>query len=234
MGKKAIVLTYNRMHKMLQIIDITKNFGTKSAVEKVSLAFDGGFIAITGRSGSGKSTLLKMAGLLLKPTAGQILLDGKDVWQVTERERNAYRNSRLGFVFQDYSLEPYYTVAENIELPLLIGGMKRAERKARVEECLAFIGMEQMQKQRAGTLSGGEKQRVAVARAIANRPAFLLADEPCGNLDKDNGDNIMRLFRSLSEEGVTVIMVTHNEEDLKKTDRIIRLLDGRVISDERL
>lgn len=217
---------------MLQIKDITKQFGTKYAVENVSLAFDGGFIAITGRSGSGKSTLLKTAGLLLKPTAGQILLDGKDVWEVSEKERNIYRNSRLGFVFQDYSLEPHYTVAENIELPLLIGGMKRKERKARVEECLAFIGMQDVKKQKAGTLSGGEKQRVAVARAIANRPDFLLADEPCGNLDKENGDNIIRLFRSLSEQGVTVIMVTHNQEDAKKTDRIIRLLDGKVISDE--
>lgn len=219
---------------MLQLVDLTKRFETKSAVEQISLQFDGGFVAITGRSGSGKSTLLKMAGLMLKPTSGQILLEGKDVWTVSEKERNRYRNRSLGFVFQDYSLEPYYTVAENIELPLLIGGMKREERKARVEECLAFVGMEQMKRQKAHTLSGGEKQRVAVARAIANRPAFLLADEPCGNLDKENGDNIVRLFRSLADGGVTVIMVTHNEEDAKKTDRMIRLLDGRVVSDERL
>lgn len=219
---------------MLQLIDLTKQYETKSVVEQVNLQFDGGFVAITGRSGSGKSTLLKMAGLMLKPTSGRILLDGKDVWEATEQERNGYRNRSLGFVFQDYSLEPYYTVAENIELPLLIGGMKREECKARIAECLAFIGMEQLARQKAHTLSGGEKQRVAVARAIANRPAFLLADEPCGNLDKENGDNIIRLFRSLADGGVTLIMVTHNEEDAKKTDRIIRLLDGRVISDERL
>ncbi len=217
---------------MLQIIDITKQFGAKSAVKNVSLAFDGGFVAITGRSGSGKSTLLKMAGLLLKPTSGQILLDGNDVWAVSEKQRNVYRNSRLGFVFQDYSLEPNYTVAENVELPLLVGGMNGKERKARVDECLAFVGMESMKKQRSSTLSGGEKQRVAVARAIANRPAFLFADEPCGNLDKENGDNIIKLFRSLARQGVNVIMVTHNEEDAKKTDRIVRLLDGKVVSDE--
>lgn len=219
---------------MLQLVNLTKQYETKSVVEQMNLQFDGGFVAITGRSGSGKSTLLKMAGLMLKPTSGHILLDGKDVWEASEKERNYYRNRSFGFVFQDYSLEPYYTVAENIELPLLIGGMKREERRARVNECLAFIGMEQLKRQKAHKLSGGEKQRVAVARAIANRPAFLFADEPCGNLDKENGDNVIRLFRSLADGGVTVIMVTHNEEDARKTDRMIRLLDGKVVSDERL
>jgi len=219
---------------MLKLQALTKQYEKKSVVNQISLQFDGGFIAITGRSGSGKSTLLKMAGLMLKPTSGQIIIDGKNIWEANEKERNIYRNRSLGFVFQDYSLEPYYTVEENIELPLLIGGMKRGERRVRVEECLEFIGMEHMKKQKAHTLSGGEKQRVAVARAIANRPAYLLADEPCGNLDKENGENIIRLFRSLADSGVTVIMVTHNEEDAKMTDRIIRLLDGKVVSDERL
>lgn len=219
---------------MIELKEVEKKFGTKVAVDKISLKFEGGFIAITGRSGSGKSTLLKMTGLMQTPTSGSVLFDGKDVWALKERERNLLRSSSLGFVFQDYSLEPNYTVAENVELPLLIAGVKREERKRRVEECLSFIGMAEMKRQKAHTLSGGEMQRVAIARAIANNPAHLLADEPCGNLDKENGDNIINLFRTLADEGVTVLMVTHNAEDAKKTDRVISLLDGRVISDERL
>ena len=219
---------------MIRLTELTKKFADKTAVDRLSLEVEGGFVCITGRSGSGKSTLLKMMGLMLPPTSGQVTFDGADLWAAPEAERNRARNTLLGFVFQDYALEPHYTVAENVELPLLIAGRARAERRARVAECLAFVGLSGLERQRAGTLSGGEQQRTAIARAIANRPAFLLADEPCGNLDKENGDRVVELFRSLVREGTSVIMVTHNEEDARKTDRVIRLLDGRVCGDERL
>lgn len=218
----------------IQLFDLTRDFANKNAVNHINLLVDGGFACVTGRSGSGKSTLIKMIGLMLRPTSGKILINDIDVWACTESERNKYRNSLLGFIFQDYSLEPSYTVFENIELPLLIAGMSKAERKHRVDECLEFIGMTGAAKQKAATLSGGEQQRTAIARAIANNPSFILADEPCGNLDKENSDKVISLFRSLSDKGVTVIMVTHNEEDARKTDRIIRLLDGRILCDEKI
>ena len=219
---------------MLELKNLVKTFGKKVAVDGISLSFGGGFNAITGRSGSGKSTLLKMAGLMLKPDDGEIIINGKNVWSLKEKERDILRNQTLGFVFQDYSLEPHYTVYENIELPLLIAGQASEERKRRVEECLEFIGMRSLAKQKAKTLSGGEQQRVAVAHAIANNPKYLLADEPCGNLDKENGDKIIELFRKLTLGGVTVVMVTHNPEDAAKCDRIVRLLDGKVEKDERI
>lgn len=218
----------------VKLTKIVKDFDGKTAVDHIDLTIDGGFVCITGRSGSGKSTLLKMIGLMLRPTSGKILINGVDVWECKEAERNKYRNALLGFVFQDYSLEPSYTVFENVELPLLIAGAPKNERKARVQKCLEFVGMAELAKQKAATLSGGEQQRTAIARAIVNNPSFILADEPCGNLDKENGDRIIALFRTLVYKGVTVIMVTHNEEDAKKTDRIIRLLDGKVVKDEKL
>ncbi|MCD8373254.1 MAG: ABC transporter ATP-binding protein [Clostridia bacterium] len=218
---------------MYEIKNLTKKFGEKTAVDGATLNFYKGFNCITGRSGSGKSTLLKMLGLMLAPDSGNVILNGEDLWLISERERNILRNRGLGFVFQNYSLEPNYTVFENVELPLLIAGVPKAERRARVEECLEFVGVTPLKKQRAATLSGGEQQRAAIARAMANSPDVLLADEPCGNLDKENGDRIMSIFRRLADGGATVIMITHNEEDARKTDRVIRLLDGRVIEDAR-
>ncbi len=218
----------------IELTEITKEYNGKAVVNHINLTIDGGFVCITGRSGSGKSTLLKMIGLMLRPTSGKVLINGADVWKCKEAELNKYRNALLGFVFQDYSLEPSYTVFENVELPLLIAGTPKDERKERVRKCLEFVGLSEFAKQRATTLSGGEQQRTAIARAIVNEPSFVLADEPCGNLDKENGDKIMALFRTLADKGVTVVMVTHNEEDAKKTDRIIRLLDGKVVKDEKL
>lgn len=214
--------------------DLRKQFKNKTAVNGIDLSIDGGFVCITGRSGSGKSTLLKMIGLLSQPTSGEVIVNGKNIFTLSEREKNLYRNKTQGFVFQDYSLDPNYTVEENVELPLLIAKLPRCERKKRVAECLSFVGLSGMEKQKAHTLSGGEQQRTAIARAIANYPSVILADEPCGNLDKENGNAIIQLFRSLADNGVTVIMVTHNEEDALKTDRIIRLSDGIVIEDEKI
>ena len=215
---------------MLKVIDLTKNYGDVAALRGVSLQFGAGFTAVTGRSGSGKSTFLKAAGLMI-PAEGEIFLSGRQVSSLSEREKDLLRNREIGFVFQDYSLEPAYTVRENVELPLLIAGVKRGERRARAEECLAFVGLSEKADKRASQLSGGQQQRAAVARAIANRPHILLADEPCGNLDRENGKNLIALFKKLAAEGVCVIMVTHNADDAAEADRIVTFSDGRVLSD---
>lgn len=215
---------------MLFVEELTKQYGDVPALRGVTLRFGAGFTAVTGRSGSGKSTLLKAAGLMI-PAEGRIWFRGKEVSGLSEREKDGLRNREIGFVFQDYSLEPAYTVRENVELPLLLAGVKRRERRARADECLAFVGLEHKADKRAGQLSGGEQQRVAVARAVANRPGILLADEPCGNLDRENGKNLIGLFKRLAAEGVCVVMVTHNAEDAAEADRIVTLSDGQVLSD---
>ena len=215
---------------MLEVKDLRKNYGDVAALRGVTLSLGGGFTAVTGRSGSGKSTFLKAAGLMI-PAEGEIFIGGRQVSALSEREKDLLRNREIGFVFQDYSREPAYTVRENVELPLLIAGMKAKERRARAEECLAFVGLEAKAGKRAAQLSGGEQQRVAVARAVANRPRILLADEPCGNLDRENGKNLISLFKKLAEAGVCVVMVTHNAEDAAEAGRIVTFSDGRVLSD---
>lgn len=208
-------------------------FNDKIAVNDVTLSIDGGFVCITGRSGSGKSTLLKMLGLILPPTSGKIFLGGQDFVSCSEKEKNAYRNTGQGFVFQDFYLQKNYTVAENVALPLLIARLDKKERSQRVSECLEFVGLSSIAKQKASTLSGGEQQRVAIARAIANRPKVILADEPCGNLDTYNSQNIINMFKALVRDGVTVVMVSHNQDDACQTDRIISMQDGEIVGDER-
>lgn len=220
---------------MLQIRNVFKTYktpaGEVSAVNDVSLTVnDGEFVAIVGKSGSGKSTLLNLIGTLDCPTQGSIILDGTDYQNLSHRQIAQLRNKKLGFVFQRFNLEGEYTVLQNVELPLIVAGQFKNEHK--VLEILKQLGLEDKLKIKAKFLSGGEQQRVAIARAIVNDPKIILADEPCGNLDTENGDKVIAILKQLNEQGKTVILVTHDEADAKKAKRTITLSNGKVVSDE--
>ncbi|MBR5347975.1 MAG: ABC transporter ATP-binding protein [Lachnospiraceae bacterium] len=193
---------------------------------------DGTFLSVVGRSGSGKSTLLKMLGGLLSPTEGEVRIGETSIYDMTEDERADYRCHTIGFIFQDFFLEELYTVYQNLEIVLMIAKVPDAERKARIERALEQVGMLHKKDSKVRVLSGGEKQRVCIARAIVNEPQILFADEPCGNLDYENGQAIMKLLREQCDHGKTVILITHNREDAMATDRIVTLQDGRIESDE--
>lgn len=217
---------------MIEVKNLVKKYAEQTAVNNVSFSIsDGEFVAVTGRSGSGKSTLLKCPGGLLAPDSGSVTIGGRDIHALKTSERSRFRNTAMGFVFQSYALEPKYTAFENIELPMLIGGLSKAERRQRVLETAEFIGITKLLGKPAERLSGGEKQRTAIARALVNRPGIIFADEPCGNLDKKTSDAVMELFRGIKERGTTVVMVTHQHEDALKADRIIEMLDGEIINE---
>lgn len=220
---------------MLQLQNVYKTYktpaGEVSAVSDVSLTVaDGEFVAIVGKSGSGKSTLLNLIGTLDTPSQGNILLDDNDYKSLNAKQIAKLRNSKLGFVFQRFNLEGEYTVLQNVELPLIVAGSLKNEQK--VVEVLKQLGIEDKLKIKTKFLSGGEQQRVAIARAIVNNPQIVLADEPCGNLDTASSESVMEILKQLNEQGKTVILVTHDEEDAKKAKRIITLSNGKVISDE--
>lgn len=199
------------------------------AVDNISLEIeDGIFAVILGNSGSGKSTLLHMIGGLDKPTAGKVSVNGRELQQMSKREAAYYRNITLGFVFQSFYLENKYSAFENVELPLIQQKLTKQERVERITEALRKVGLSERVLHKAAELSGGEQQRVAIARAIVNNPDIILADEPTGNLDTKNGEEIMNLLQSLCQQGKTVIMVTHNVEQVKYADLIIRIKDGRI------
>lgn len=220
---------------MLQLNNVCKSFKTPAgdvfAVNGVTLTVnDGEFATIVGKSGSGKSTLLNLIGTLDTPTQGSIVWDDADYKTLNGKQIALLRNQRLGFVFQRFNLEGEYTVLQNVELPLIIAGQFKNETRAR--ETLAMLGLEDKLKIKTKFLSGGEQQRVAIARAIINNPKIILADEPCGNLDTESSEKVMDILKQLNEQGKTVILVTHDEEDAKKAKRIITLSNGKVISDE--
>ena len=220
------------MIQMIEVHSLTKKYADCTAVNNVTFSIgDGEFVAVTGRSGSGKSTLLKCIGGLLSPDSGSVMIGGKDIHALKAAERSRFRNQTTGFVFQSYALEPKYTAFENIEIPMLIGGISKSERKKRILETADFIGITEILKKPAEQLSGGEKQRVAIARALVNLPQIIFADEPCGNLDKATGDAVIELFCSIKKRGVTIVMVTHQHEDALKADRIIEMLDGEIINE---
>lgn len=203
------------------------------AVRDVSMTIeDGTFLSIVGRSGSGKSTLLKIMGGLLSPTEGEVRIEDKSIYEMKDDERSDYRCNTIGFVFQDFFLEELYTVSQNLEIVLMIAGIPEGERKERIERALNQVGMLHKKDSKVKVLSGGEKQRVCIARAIVNNPQILFADEPCGNLDYENGQIIMNLLREQCRMGKTVVLITHNREDAGNTDRIITLQDGSIKSDE--
>lgn len=218
--------------------NIIKNFQNGNmetpVIRDVSLKVEKGeFVALTGKSGSGKSTLMNMIGLIDTPTSGTISLAGVDTSRMNDVQRAEIRNKKLGYIFQSFYLESRYSVFKNIEMPLLISDVPKAERKKRIEECMEYVGIGKKADQLAETLSGGEKQRVCIARALANQPGIILADEPCGNLDSANTTNVMNLLKKLSEAGKTILMVTHSMEDAQYADRIITLSDGVIVNESR-
>jgi putative ABC transport system ATP-binding protein len=189
----------------------------------------GEFVAIMGPSGCGKSTLLNILGLLDNPSNGKFFFIDNEVSMMTEKKRAALRKSNIGFVFQNFNLIDEMNVFENIELPLLYLGISASERKKKVNEAMERMGIAHRSKHYPQQLSGGQQQRVAVARAVVAKPQLILADEPTGNLDSKNGEEVMGLLKQLNEEGTTIVMVTHSEKDAKYSKRIIRLLDGKVV-----
>jgi putative ABC transport system ATP-binding protein len=205
------------------------------ALENVSLrVFEGEQISIMGPSGSGKSTLLSILGCLDRPTRGEYLLDGEVVSSLDDDRLSRIRNRRIGFVFQSFHLIPQLTVMENVETPLLYGEVPTEEWRERARRSLDRVGLLPRGDHRPGELSGGEAQRAAIARALVTEPRILLADEPTGNLDSATGEEIAKLLESLHREGRTVILVTHNEGLARRAQRMVRLRDGRVESEERL
>ena len=222
---------------MLKLIDVKKEYQTPGgcffALDGVSLCVEEGeFVAIVGKSGSGKSTLLNMIGTLDSVTSGSILLDGQDIATMNGRQLAEVRNQSIGFVFQRFNLEPEYTVFQNVELPLVISGSTKNSQ--RVYEVLEQLDLTSKAKLKTKLLSGGEQQRVAIARAIINDPKLILADEPCGNLDTENGNTVMSILQALNQQGKTIILVTHDQEDARKAQRIVTLSNGRIISDEKI
>jgi len=202
------------------------------ALRDVSLKIrEGEFVAIMGPSGSGKSTLLHMIGVLDRPTSGDIYLDGKSISKLDEKDLAKLRGRKIGFVFQYFNLYPTLTALENVELPMIIIEKEKKERKKRALELLRIVGLEQRAEHLPSQLSGGERQRVAVARALANKPSLLLADEPTGNLDTKTGSEIMHFLSELQKkEKITIAMVTHEQHIAKYAKRTIRLRDGEIIS----
>ncbi len=189
----------------------------------------GEHVAIMGPSGSGKSTLLNIIGCLDRPTRGSYYLDGRDVAQLEERELTMVRRHQIGFVFQFFHLVPRLTAAENVALPLVFAGLPRPERRRRVEDRLAAVGLSQRAAHRPDELSGGERQRVALARATVMEPAILLADEPTGNLDTASGRAVLDLLERMNDNGLTLLVVTHDPKVARRADRILLLVDGRIV-----
>lgn len=190
----------------------------------------GEFVSIVGESGSGKSTLMNIIGALDRPTEGQYLLQGKNIGETKDRELSQIRNQEIGFVFQTYNLIPRTTALENVELPMLYGKVKKTERRERARELLKLVGMEERMLHKPEELSGGQKQRTAIARAMANDPSIILADEPTGALDSETSRKVMDIFHKLhQEQGKTIVLITHSGNLAEETDRIIRISDGKII-----
>ncbi len=224
---------------MIKLSGITKKFinGNKEfcALNDINLIINNNeFVSIVGKSGSGKTTLLNIIGTLDNFTSGSLDIDGLQIENLTNDKISEFRNKKLGFIFQNFYLEPEYTVYENIELPLIIGGSFGHKNEQIITEIAKKVDIESKLKNKVKTLSGGEQQRVAIARAIVKSPEIILADEPCGNLDMENSAKIMAILKTLHNEGKTVILVTHDEQDAKIAQRIITLQDGKIISDNNL
>ena len=205
------------------------------AVDGIDLEVGAGeLMAIMGRSGSGKTTLLDLLGCLLRPTSGELEIDGRSVVGASDAELAAIRRERIGFVFQEFNLIPTLTAVENVLLPLRYGP-RRSDGRERADELLGLVGLAERASHRPNELSGGEQQRVAIARALVNEPAVILADEPTGELDSTTSEQLMAMLRGLNRDrGVTIIIVTHDPGIADQTDRIVRLSDGRVVADERV
>ena len=202
------------------------------ALDGVSLTIDRGeFVAIIGQSGSGKSTFMNMLGLLDSPTSGEYYLEGREVSKLTDDELSEIRNKEIGFIFQGFNLIPSLTATGNVELPLIYRGMPAAQRHELSNAALERVGIGHRKNHRPSEMSGGQQQRVAIARAVAARPPIILADEPTGNLDTHSGEEVMRILKELNDEGRTVILITHDNSIAAQAKRIIRIQDGKIVSD---
>ena len=224
---------------MLKMMDVSKSYRTSEietrALEKVSFSIESGeFIAIMGPSGCGKSTLLNVLGLLDNPDSGEYWFFGEEVARYPEQRLTALRRTGLGFVFQSFNLINDLTVAENVDVGLLYRGVARAERRRRVSAALERVGISHRARHLPQQLSGGQQQRVAIARALVGEPALILADEPTGNLDSENGTAVMQLLAELNRSGTTIVMVTHSLVHAACAKRTVKLLDGRVVSETQL
>jgi putative ABC transport system ATP-binding protein len=218
-----------RMHNLTKIY--RTNVIETRALREVSLEVDAGeFIAVTGPSGSGKTTFLNVAGLLEPFDSGTYHLDGADVSRLSDRERSRLRNVKIGFVFQSFNLIPDLNVYDNADVPLRYRGMKHAERDKRIMTALELVGLTARRTHLPSQLSGGQQQRAAIARAIAAEPAFLLADEPTGNLDSEMAMQVMELLDQINKMGTTIVMVTHDPELARRAHRIVHVIDGHVSS----
>lgn len=221
----------------VKVTDLTKTFhapgGDVHALDKISFEVKTGeFVSIIGKSGSGKSTLLAQLGALDQPTSGEILVDKQDITKLSGHKQTTYRSKKIGFVFQQYNLIPNLTALENVMLALEFGGLAANKRKERALELLDTVGIDEDQAQRRpAKLSGGQQQRVSIARALGNNPAFILADEPTGNLDSETGKAIFKLLHDLSRnQKTTIIVVTHDLDIAGKTDRTYQLKDGKLVT----
>lgn len=219
---------------MIQLHDIHKSFGELEVLKGIDLTINQGeVVSIVGPSGAGKTTLLQILGTLDRPDSGRVLFDGVDVSAYKERQLSAFRNRHIGFVFQFHQLLPEFTAVENVMMPALIAGVSMNDARVRAMEMLDYLHLTDRATHKPSELSGGEKQRVAVARALVNRPQVILADEPSGSLDTHNKEELHQLFFDLRRElGQTFIIVTHDEQLATITDRTIRLLDGKVVGNE--
>jgi lipoprotein-releasing system ATP-binding protein len=216
---------------MIELIDIRKSFGSLEVLKGINLSISQGeVVSIVGPSGAGKTTLLQILGTLDHPDSGRILFDGVDVAAYKEKQLSAFRNNHIGFVFQFHQLLPEFTALENVMMPALIQGKSMGEARQRAAEMLDYMGLSDRATHKPAELSGGEKQRVAVARALVNRPQVILADEPSGSLDTHNKEELHKLFFDLRDKlGQTFIIVTHDEALAATTDRTIHLRDGIVV-----
>ncbi len=223
--------------EVIRIEGLHKSYETSAgafpALKDVDLQISSGeFVAIMGPSGSGKSTFMNVIGCLDVPSAGRYVLDGRPVAQLNKDELALLRNRTIGFVFQGFNLLPRMSLLENVALPLIYCGVGREERNRRSREMLTKVGLESYCDSMPNKISGGQQQRVAIARALINQPRLLLADEPTGNLDSHTSEEVMALFESLNQEGITIILVTHEADIARHAKRQVRFFDGRIVSDQ--
>jgi len=221
---------------IVELAGVNKDYGSAEAplrvLRDVELSIAAGeFVGIVGASGSGKTTLMNIVGCLDRASEGRYVLDGEDVSGLDDDRLSRLRNRSIGFVFQSFQLIPQLTVLENVEVPLYYGRMPRAQRQTRAQELLAAVGLSQRLRHHPAQLSGGECQRVAVARALANEPALILADEPTGNLDTQSGEDVMQFLFELHKSGRTIVMVTHNPEIAARLPRVVEMRDGAIVRD---
>lgn len=220
--------------KMIEVKNIIKRYGNLEVLKGVSVTIgDGEIVSIVGPSGAGKTTLLQIIGTLDKPDSGSVLFDGTDVLALKDKELARFRNRNIGFVFQFHQLLPEFTTLENVAMPALIGGEKRSDAFARAKELLSYMNLSDRFEHKPAQLSGGERQRVAVARALINKPAVILADEPSGSLDTQNKQELHKLFFTLRDEmKQTFVIVTHDESLAGDTDRVLHMRDGLIVTPE--